>query len=34
MVQKNMIVNPDKFLVIIIDRKNQQNNSASIKIII
>ena len=32
MVQKNMIVNPDKFLVIIIDRKNQQNNSASIKI--
>ena len=27
-----MIVKPDKFQAIIIDRKNQQNNSTSIKI--
>ena len=27
-----MIVNPDKFQAIIIDRKNQQNNRTSIKI--
>ena len=31
--EKNMmIVNPDKFQAIIIDRKNQQNNPAPIKI--
>ena len=30
--KENMILNPDKFQAIIIDRKNQQNNPTSMKI--